>query len=184
MIINNLTSNPSKGGGPDNGSARPDDGNSEQLNFKRSKIYNQTSPNRDYYNRNNVYLISDSTLIQQAINKYDSTYSRDIADMINQTVNAKENFFAHNILVISPFLFSSSEEPIEITKINTNPTNNEFVITFSLYTPEYIDMDIRLQFYLLEVRRENISTLYLDNATERFIIENKIDKQDRSAYYS
>ena len=92
-----------------------------------------------------------------------------------------ETYFINNTIIICPFVYSTSEHDIDLIDFEVNLPNNSYNVYFKLYSPEEVDYDLRIEFYILEVSGQYMKDL--NNPTGRILVINTRDNSNNSAYY-
>lgn len=136
------------------------------------------------YTRESVIIINNTTDKEPAISVYAEMYQLEIMTLINQFIAGNENYFSTYSLIVSPFVFSSSEAPIEVSDVLIKPDTNTYTIVFRLFSPEEYDMDVHIQFFVIELAKTQLLELDFESSvTGNFTIFNTRNGTNTSAYY-
>ena len=142
--------------------------------FSADETYDITSVLLIYNKETNNKVLED-----MAANQMEAAYSNLFEALSNGKFD--EEYFKTNALVICPFVYSSSERDIALTDCYVDAKENSLNLHFSLYSPEYVDNDLWIEFFLLEIKKESLSGA--DDLTGKIHVLNTRDNSNRSAYY-
>ena len=122
---------------------------------------------------------NDKVLDDMTANQTGAIYPNLVELLSNEKFD--EAYFEANSIVVCPFVYSSSERDIELTNCYVDAKENSLNLHFSLYSPEYVDNDLWIEFFLLEIKKESL--VGADNLTGKIHVLNTRDNSNRSAYY-
>lgn len=142
--------------------------------FSDDETYEITSVLLIYSKETNNKVLEDMTA-----NQTEAAYPNLFQALSNGKFD--EEYFEANTLVICPFVYSSSERDIALADCYVDAKENSLNLHFSLYSPEYVDHDLWIEFFLLEIKNESLAGA--DNLTGKIHVLNTRDNSNRSAYY-
>lgn len=71
-------------------------------------------------------------------------------------INYDKTYFEDKSIIISPFLHSSDEKNISLLDVEIDDTAKTIGITFRFESPESVDYDIVVDYFVIEVEKQNL----------------------------
>jgi len=133
--------------------------------------------------RNDISLVSSEEQLKKIIEEYSAEYVEEINRLAKQLINGQSNYFSEKVLIILPFVHTSTETDIKIKDVKFGSDTNEFEVYFELFSPEYNDMDLLVKFYVAEITKEEIKEVDLELAHGKIVVNNTRNGVKKSVYY-
>lgn len=188
---NNLVSNDSSENSnqtQENESSNNESNNSSNLLLSNFTIYKTNGINSDInqkevFTNHDIILITNEDQKEQTINSYVDDYNGDVASLTETVIGNNLNFFNESAIVVVPFVHSSSETDIDLQSLTFYVENSKFELLFNLFSPEYLDMDLQVTFFVIKIPLLELELVDKDLAQGYISVLNTRDDSSRSLYY-
>lgn len=104
----------------------------------------------------NIYVINTYNEFEYLSSKFNSSKNvfQKLIDLL-ESMNYDASYFENKSLIISPFLHSSDEKNISLLDIQTNDSLKRIDITFQFESPEYVDCDVIVDYFVIEIEKQD-----------------------------
>lgn len=155
----------------------------KNLSVVSTREYSAESEQRDVLTEHDIVLINDLAQKEVALISYSNEYQEELRKLIDSTTEKQQSYFDLKSLAIVPFIYSSSETNIELKLLEFDIGANTFCVSFELYSPELLDMDLMVKFYLVEIQKDELKGVQLETVKGIVTVFNTRNETNHSLYY-
>lgn len=155
----------------------------KNLSVVSTREYIAESEQRDVLTEHDIVLINDLAQKEIALTNYSNEYQEELRKLIDSTIEKQQSYFDLKSIAIVPFIYSSSETNIELKLLEFDIGANTFCVSFELYSPELLDMDLMVKFYLVEIQKDELKGVQLETVKGIVTVFNTRNETNHSLYY-
>lgn len=130
-----------------------------------------------------TYLFKTKIEIDEFKNDVPKYLKEKFSKKVYELILEDDKFFENKFLIVAPFLYSSSDKERKIKELKFNNEEKKFEVIFELYSPEFHDTDIYVEFHITALSKNDVEKIDLYSTFGGIIIYNTRNGSDKCSYY-
>ncbi|HOE53865.1 MAG TPA: hypothetical protein PK460_01795 [Bacilli bacterium] len=132
------------------------------------------------YGYMDIIFVDSHNSLNMTITKYAEEAQPTLNDLTFE-IKDNDDFFDDNVLLIVPFAHTSSETEISLEGLDIAGNNEPTKIHFDIFSPEFNDMDVLVQFNVVVIG--TWASESLNKGLFEIIVHNTLDNSNKSVFY-
>ncbi len=132
------------------------------------------------YGYMDIVFVESHLTLNATITKYAEEAQLTLNDL-TFAIKEDDDFFIDNVLLIVPFAHTSTEIDISLQNVYLSENEEETKLHFDVYSPEFNDMDVLVQFHIVKIEKDYKE--FLTTSKIKITVNNTFNNSNKSVFY-